>query len=220
LVGAADGDGYERFRASEADADARLAEAASGRALCVWMTGLSGSGKSTISGVLSSCLRAQGLPCYSLDGDVLRRGLNRDLGFTDADRSENIRRTAEVARLMVDAGLIVIVSLISPFRVDRAFARSCFASDRFCEVFVDAPLAVCEQRDPKGLYAKARRGELARMTGIDSPYEPPEQPELHLHTDADNALECGEEVLSWLIGSGLISGRAPMAQVRVAAERR
>jgi adenylyl-sulfate kinase len=220
LVGAADGDGYERFRASEADADARLAEAASGRALCVWMTGLSGSGKSTISGVLSSCLRAQGLPCYSLDGDVLRRGLNRDLGFTDADRSENIRRTAEVARLMVDAGLIVIVSLISPFRVDRAFARSCFAPDRFCEVFVDAPLAVCEQRDPKGLYAKARRGELARMTGIDSPYESPEQPELHLRTDTDNALECGEQVLSWLIGSGLISGRAPMAQVRVAAERR
>jgi adenylyl-sulfate kinase len=211
LVGAADGDGYERFRASEADADARLAEAASGRALCVWMTGLSGSGKSTISGVLSSCLRAQ---------DVLRRGLNRDLGFTDADRSENIRRTAEVARLMVDAGLIVIVSLISPFRVDRAFARSCFAPDRFCEVFVDAPLAVCEQRDPKGLYAKARRGELARMTGIDSPYESPEQPELHLRTDTDNALECGEQVLSWLIGSGLISGRAPMAQVRVAAERR
>jgi len=172
----------------------------SSRALCLWMTGLPGSGKSTISAALLERLRAQGRAAYGLDGDVLRLGLNRDLGYTDADRSENIRRTAEVARLMVDAGLIVVVSLISPFRSDRQFARSRFAPDRFCEIFIDAPLVVCERRDPKGLYAKARRGELPRMTGIDSPYEPPEAAELHVHTDADNVDACVEQILAWLRG--------------------
>ena len=223
MVVASDGNGpfHERFRAYEADADARFAGIASAAAMCLWMTGLSGSGKSTISGALSAQLGAQGLRCYNLDGDVLRRGLNRDLGFTDADRSENIRRTAEVARLMVDAGLIVIVSLISPFRADRAFARTRFAPGSFCEIFIDAPLSVCEQRDPKGLYAKARRGELARMTGIDSPYEPPEAPELHLHTDTDEGpAACGERILGWLAGAGVMSGRSARAEVRAAQASR
>jgi adenylyl-sulfate kinase len=168
------------------------------RACCLWMTGLPGAGKSTISDALLERLRAQGRPAYGLDGDALRQGLNRDLGYTDAGRSENIRRTAEVARLMVDAGLIVVVSLISPFRFDRRFARSRFDPGRFCEIFIDAPLAVCERRDPKGLYAKARRGQLPSMTGIDSPYELPEAPELHLHTDAENVDACVEQILKWL----------------------
>jgi len=218
LVGAVDGNGYERFRAFEADTNASLAGTAGASAACLWMTGFSGSGKSTISGALSMRLHAQGLLCYSLDGDLLRRGLNRDLGFTDADRSENLRRTAEVARLMVDAGLIAIVSLISPFRIDRAFARSRFEPRRFCEVFVDAPLAVCEGRDPKGLYAKARRGELTGMTGIDSPYEPPDKPDLHLRTDTADVDACAEQILSWLTGAGRISGQGN-AQRRSACAR-
>jgi bifunctional enzyme CysN/CysC len=162
------------------------------------MTGLPGSGKSTISSALLKNLHHHGRQAFGLDGDALRQGLNRDLGFSDADRSDNIRRTAEVARLMVEAGLIGVVSLISPFRVDRDFARTRFATGRFCEVFVDAPLRVCEQRDPKGLYAKARRGELMRMTGIDSPYEVPERPELHLHTDAEDVEICVDRILGWL----------------------
>ncbi|MDP1901617.1 MAG: sulfate adenylyltransferase subunit CysN [Rubrivivax sp.] len=151
---------------------------------CVWLTGLSGAGKSTLANLLQSTLHAQGRHVYVLDGDNLRHGLNRDLGFTAADRVENVRRTAEVARLMVDAGLIVIVSLISPYRAERRLARELFAPGDFVEVFVDAPLQECERRDTKGLYAKARRGELKNFTGIDSPYEPPEAPELHLDTTA------------------------------------
>ena len=166
--------------------------------LCLWMTGLPGSGKSTIAEALLKRLRAQGQAAYGLDGDVLRTGLNRDLGYSPADRSENIRRGAEVARLMVDAGLIVVVSMIAPFRADRRFARSRFAPGCFCEIFVDAPLAVCERRDPKGLYAKARRGELPGMTGIDSPYELPEAPELHLRTDTENVDACVQRILGWL----------------------
>ena len=149
---------------------------------CVWLTGLSGSGKSTLANLLQSTLHAQGRHVYVLDGDNLRHGLNRDLGFTAADRVENVRRVAEVARLMVDAGLIVIVSLISPFRAERRLARELFAPGDFIEVFVDSPLQECERRDPKGLYAKARSGELKNFTGIDSAYEAPEAPELHLHT--------------------------------------
>jgi bifunctional enzyme CysN/CysC len=170
------------------------------QAQCLWMTGLPGSGKSTISELLLARLRGQGAHAYGLDGDTLRLGLNRDLGFSDEDRSENIRRTAEVARLMVDAGLIVVVSLISPFRADRQFARSRFSPECFCEIFIDAPLRVCEQRDPKGLYAKARRGELARMTGVDSPYEAPERPDLHLHTDGEGVEACVQRIIERLQG--------------------
>jgi bifunctional enzyme CysN/CysC len=151
---------------------------------CVWLTGLSGAGKSTLANRLQSALHAQGRHVYVLDGDNLRHGLNRDLGFTAADRVENVRRTAEVARLMVDAGLIVIVSLISPYRAERRWARELFARGDFVEVFVDASLQECERRDPKGLYAKARRGTLKNFTGVDSPYEPPEAPELRLDTAA------------------------------------
>jgi adenylyl-sulfate kinase len=200
LVGANEGNRGERGDGFDPDVSGTRVERLNARAFCLWMTGLPGSGKSTISALLLDRLRMQGRRAYGLDGDVLRQGLNRDLGFTDADRSENIRRTAEVARLMVDAGLIVVVALISPFRSDREFARSRFGPNRFCEVFIDAPLQVCERRDPKGLYAKARRGELARMTGIDSPYEPPERPDLHLHTDTDDAGACVERILSWLRG--------------------
>lgn len=149
---------------------------------CIWLTGLSGSGKTTIANLLEKRLHAEGGHTYVLDGDNVRHGLNRDLGFTDVDRVENIRRVAEVAKLMVDAGLVVLVAFISPFRADRKMARSLFAEGEFLEVFVDTPLSECEQRDPKGLYAKARRGELKNFTGIDSPYEPPQAPEVHLKT--------------------------------------
>lgn len=199
MVGADEGNWLERRRAFDSETSAGLGVASrSTHALCLWMTGLSGSGKSTISDLLLSRLRDQGHRACGLDGDVLRLGLNQDLGYTDADRSENIRRTAEVARLMVDAGLIVAVSVISPFRTDREFARSRFVPGQFCEIFVDAPLEVCEQRDPKGLYAKARRGELARMTGIDSRYESPKQPDLHLRTDVEDVGVCVEHILGWL----------------------
>ncbi len=155
---------------------------------CVWFTGLSGSGKSTIANLLEKRLHAEGKHTYILDGDNVRHGLNRDLGFTEADRVENIRRVAEVARLMVDAGLIVLVSFISPYRSERRFARSLFSEGEFVEVFVDTPLDECERRDVKGLYAKARRGELKNFTGIDSSYEEPEQPEAHIRT-VENHIE-------------------------------
>jgi bifunctional enzyme CysN/CysC len=149
---------------------------------CIWFTGLSGSGKSTIANLLEKRLHADGLSTYLLDGDNVRHGLNRDLGFTESDRVENIRRVGEVAKLMLDAGLVVLVSFISPYRADRQMARSLFADGEFLEVFVDTPLAECEKRDTKGLYAKARRGELKNFTGIDSPYEAPLAPEIHLQT--------------------------------------
>jgi len=139
----------------------------------VYLTGLSGAGKSTLARLLEQRLHAQGIRTYVLDGDELRTGLCAGLGFSDADRIENMRRVAEVARLMVDAGLVVITALISPFRAAREAARARFAPGEFFEVFVDAPLSVCEARDPKGLYRRARRGEIPGFTGIDSPYEPP-----------------------------------------------
>ena len=165
---------------------------------CFWFTGLSGSGKSTIANLLEKRLHAQGLHTYILDGDNVRHGLNRDLGFTEVDRVENIRRVAEVAKLMLDAGLVVMVSFISPFRADRDLARSLFAEGEFVEVFVDTSLAECEQRDPKGLYAKARRGELKNFTGIDSPYEPPLAPDIHLQTAAAEATVLADQVANWL----------------------
>jgi len=149
---------------------------------CVWFTGLSGAGKSTVANLLERRLSALGHHTYLLDGDNLRHGLNRDLGFTAEARVENVRRVAEVAHLMVDAGLIVLVCVISPFRSEREFARSLFAEGEFIEVFVDTPLEECERRDPKGLYRKARAGEISNFTGIDSPYEAPEAAEVHLLT--------------------------------------
>jgi bifunctional enzyme CysN/CysC len=144
----------------------------------LWFTGLSGSGKSTIANALEKKLHAMGRFTYVLDGDNVRKGLNKDLGFTAEDRVENIRRVAEVAALMADAGLIVVTAFISPFVVERRMARALLPPGEFLEVFVDTPLDVAERRDPKGLYRKARRGELANFTGIDSPYEPPDAPEI------------------------------------------
>lgn len=164
-------------------------------ARCIWFTGLSGSGKSTIANLLEKRLYALGRHTYLLDGDNVRHGLNRNLGFTEADRVENIRRTAEVAKLMVDAGLIVLVSFISPFEAERRMARSLFVPEEFVEVYVDSPLAACEQRDVKGLYAKARRGELKNFTGIDSPYEAPATAEVHLLTAQDSPVQCVEQLM-------------------------
>lgn len=163
---------------------------------CIWLTGLSGSGKSTIANLLDRKFHAAGLHTYVLDGDNVRHGLNRDLGFTEPDRAENIRRVAEVARLMVDAGLIIIVSFISPYRSERAFARGLFQPGEFVEVFVDTPLEVCAQRDPKGLYAKAKAGELPNFTGIDSPYERPETPEIVLNTIICSPMEAVDQVVN------------------------
>jgi bifunctional enzyme CysN/CysC len=161
---------------------------------CIWFTGLSGSGKSTIANLLEKRLYAQGKHTYLLDGDNIRHGLNRDLGFIEADRVENIRRVAEVAKLMVDAGLIVLVSFISPYRNERQMARELFGPDEFVEVFVDTPIEECEKRDVKGLYAKARTGQLKNFTGIDSPYEAPEKPEIHLKTIECSVNECVEDI--------------------------
>jgi len=162
---------------------------------CLWFTGLSGSGKSTIANLVEKRLLALGYHTYLLDGDNVRHGLNKDLGFTDEDRVENIRRIAEVARLMTDAGLIVLVSFISPFRAERRMARAMFGEDEFLEVFVDTPLEVAEQRDAKGLYAKARAGKIKNFTGIDSPYEPPERAEIVLDTVRHTAAELAERLL-------------------------
>ncbi|MFE0026722.1 sulfate adenylyltransferase subunit CysN [Amycolatopsis sp. NPDC059021] len=168
------------------------------RPCVVWFTGLSGAGKSTIADLVEKALHAEGAHTFLLDGDNIRHGLNSDLGFTDADRVENIRRIAEVSALMVDAGLIVLVSFISPFQAERALARSLVESGEFCEVHVDTPLEVAERRDPKGLYAKARRGELANFTGIDSPYEPPRDAEVRLDTTTMSAEQAAEAVLAKL----------------------
>lgn len=165
---------------------------------CIWLTGFSGSGKSTIANALEKELHDAGIHTYLLDGDNVRHGLNRDLGFSDADRAENIRRVAEVARLMVDAGIVVIVSFISPFRAERDFARSLFRQEEFAEVFIDAPLETCEARDPKGLYAKARRGQLPAFTGIDSPYEAPLAPELRIDTGQMGIRESLETLTTFL----------------------
>ncbi|RKT53837.1 adenylyl-sulfate kinase [Saccharothrix australiensis] len=170
----------------------------------VWLTGLSGSGKSTIANLLEQRLHARGVHTYLLDGDNLRCGLNSDLGFRAADRVENIRRTAEVARLMVDAGLVVLVACISPFAADRRLARALVAEGEFCEVHVDAPLEVAERRDPKGLYRRARRGEIADFTGIDSPYEPPDAPEVRIDTTGGTPEDAVAELLARLTAMGMV----------------
>lgn len=164
----------------------------------IWLTGLSGAGKSTIATRLEWHLITQGLAACLLDGDNIRHGLCKDLSFSERDRHENIRRIGEVARLFADAGLICIVAFISPFRADRTAARQLLPPGQFLEVFINAPLAICEQRDPKGLYAKARRGEIPQFTGLTSPYEPPENPDIELRTDALTVEDCTRKILSVL----------------------
>jgi bifunctional enzyme CysN/CysC len=172
---------------------------------CVmWFTGLSGAGKSTIANLVEKRLHAAGRHTYLLDGDNVRHGLNKDLGFTDADRVENVRRVAEVARLMVDAGLIVLASFISPFRSERRMARELVETGEFIEIFVDASLALAESRDPKGLYKKARRGELKHFTGIDSPYEQPEHAEITIDTGALAADKATDLIVQWLVRHGKV----------------
>ncbi len=187
------------WQAVDVDKQVRAAQKLQ-KPICLWFTGLSGSGKSTIANLLEKRMFAAGRHTYMLDGDNVRHGLNRDLGFTEPDRVENIRRVTEVARLMVDAGLIVMVSFISPYRSERRMARSRFETGEFIEVFVDTPLEECERRDTKGLYAKARRGELKNFTGIDSGYEPPESPEIRLDTVSNSVEQCVEQILALLGG--------------------
>jgi adenylylsulfate kinase len=166
---------------------------------CVlWFTGLSGSGKSTIANAVSHELFRQGISEYVLDGDNIRHGLNKDLGFSDYDRTENIRRIGEVAKLFVDSGKVVTTAFISPFRSDREQVRALFEDGEFIEVFVQCPIEECERRDPKQLYAKARRGEIKDFTGIDSPYEAPQQPEITLHSDQVTVQEAVEQVFAYL----------------------
>ena len=189
------------------DVDKQLRSRQKGQRACVlWLTGLSGAGKSTIANRIEKKLAAAGRHTYLLDGDNVRHGLNKDLGFTAQDRVENIRRVAEVSRLMVDAGLIVLVSFISPFRSERRMARALFAPGEFFEVFVDTPLAEAERRDVKGLYKKARRGELQNFTGIDSPYEPPENAEIRIDTVAMSPEEAADGVIAQLEAHKVIGG--------------
>ncbi len=192
------------WQAVEVDLDARNAMMGHGSGV-VWLTGISGAGKSTIANRTEQLLHAHGVHTYLLDGDNVRHGLNRDLGFTELDRIENIRRVAEVARLMADAGLVVLVSFISPFRAERRLARELAGVGRFCEVHVDTSLEDAEARDRKGLYRKARRGELANFTGIDSPYEVPEAPELRIDTATSTPEEAAESLLDQLRRMGMVS---------------
>jgi len=168
------------------------------RPLVIWFTGLSASGKSTIAGALEQILTHQGYHTYLLDGDNVRHGLCGDLGFSDADRQENIRRVGEVAKLVADAGLIALAAFISPFCADRDLIREIMPDGQFIEVFVDASLDVCKERDPKGLYAKAVRGEIKQFTGIDSPYEPPNDAEVHLRAGEISVAEAVNQMLAYL----------------------
>jgi adenylylsulfate kinase len=173
---------------------------------CVlWFTGLSGSGKSTIAGLVEQRLTFLGSHTYLLDGDNVRHGLCHDLGFSPADRMENIRRVGEVSKLMADAGLIVLTAFISPFRSDREYARQLLPPGEFIEVYVDTSLIECELRDPKGLYKKARAGEILDFTGIHSPYEEPLNPTIHLRTSRHTAIECAEQVIEFLGRQGFLS---------------
>jgi bifunctional enzyme CysN/CysC len=190
------------------DVDKPARALAKGQKPCVvWFTGLSGSGKSTIANVLETKLHAAGRHTYLLDGDNVRHGLNKDLGFTDADRVENIRRVAEVSKLMTDAGLIVVVSFISPFRSERQMAREAFEDQEFIEVFVDTPIEETERRDVKGLYAKARAGEIKNFTGIDSPYEAPEAPDVHVKTMTCSIEDAADQIMAELKSRGRLDAR-------------
>jgi len=171
----------------------------------IWLTGLSASGKSTLAVALEKTLWDRSVRAYVLDGDNIRHGLNKDLGFSPEDRNENIRRIGEVARLFTDAGVINITAFISPYRMDRDRVREIMDAGDFIEVFVDCPLEICEQRDPKGLYKKARAGQIPEFTGISAPYEPPLKPELTLHTDRETEAETLARVLSYLEGRHYIS---------------
>ncbi|NOH65215.1 adenylyl-sulfate kinase [Vibrio rotiferianus] len=170
----------------------------------LWFTGLSGSGKSTVANAVESKLLSLGKHSYLLDGDNVRHGLNKDLGFSDADREENIRRIGEVAKLFVDSGMIVLTAFISPFIADRELARALLLQEQFLEIFIDTPLSVCEQRDPKGLYKKARSGEIKCFTGIDSVYQEPLSPEIHVKTANKSIEECAEQIVSALINKEYI----------------
>jgi bifunctional enzyme CysN/CysC len=195
----------DNIQVQAVDVDRKARALSMGQKPCViWLTGLSGAGKSTIANLLDRKLHAMGRHTYLLDGDNVRHGLNRDLGFTAADRVENVRRVAEVAKLMIDAGLIAIVSLISPFRNERRMARELVEEGEFFEVFVDVPLELAEQRDPKGLYRKARRGELKNFTGIDSPYEKPEAAELRIDGATTAAEDAADGILRALAKAGII----------------
>ena len=177
------------------------------RPAVLWFTGLSGAGKSTIANLVERRLHAMGRHTYVLDGDNLRHGLNRDLGFSEAERAENVRRASEVAALMADAGLIVVASLISPYRAERERARERVPEGEFIEVFVDAPVEECRRRDPKGLYQKADAGLIRGFTGVDAPYEPPEAPELHLRTAEASPEALAERVVAELRRRGVIGPR-------------
>ena len=171
----------------------------------LWFTGLSGSGKSTIAGELERQLFARGQMSYLLDGDNVRLGLNKDLGFGDAARMENIRRVGEVGKLMVDAGLIVLAAFISPFRADRDLVRALLPAGEFIEIFVNTPLEVCEQRDPKGLYVKARAGQIKQFTGIDSPYEAPENPEITIQSGQMTVAQAVDQIIAELDKRGRLN---------------
>ena len=174
------------------------------RPCVIWFTGLSGAGKSTLANALERALFERGHHCYLLDGDNVRQGLNGDLGFTDEDRVENIRRIGEAAKLFVDAGLIVMTAFISPFRAERKLARDIVEAGEFIEVHLSTSLEVCEERDPKGLYKKARAGKIPHFTGIDSAYEAPEKPELKIDTGTKDLQSCTEQILDYLTENGYI----------------
>jgi adenylyl-sulfate kinase len=175
------------------------------RPCVLWFTGLSGSGKSTISDALDVRLHEMGFLSYVLDGDNVRRGLNRDLGFSDADRVENIRRIAEVSKLFVDAGLVVLTAFISPYRAGRDEARAIMGPGEFVEIYLDVTLALCESRDPKGLYRKARAGEIRDFTGIDSDYQTPQSPEIRLDTCALSVAQCVDCIVAYLADNGYLT---------------
>lgn len=189
------------------DRDAR-AEQRGHRSAILWFTGLSGAGKSTLANAVNQALFERGLATYVLDGDNVRHGLCRDLGFSDADREENIRRIGEVAKLFLDSGVIVLTAFVSPFRADRDKARALVGDGDFLEIFCSADLSVCEERDTKGLYAKARAGEIKEFTGISSPYEAPEHPELCVNTGAGELDTCVNEVVAALVSRGIIPAQA------------
>lgn len=190
------------FQKTSVDREAR-ARVSGQKSAVIWFTGLSGSGKSTVAVALESRINQAGKLSYLLDGDNVRLGLSSDLGFSEPDRKENNRRVAHVARLLWDANVITLVSFISPFRSEREFSRKLIGSD-FIEIFVDTPMAICETRDPKGLYVKARKGEIAHFTGISSPYEAPEHPEITLHTDRESLDKSLDRIMGLLKERGYL----------------